>query len=112
MRTAFTILTLIFLTSQGRAENVRVDILGAGAVSCATWLSTPTSELHGESWILGFWTGSNWVALTYGAERNVGYSTDNLGLIGEVKKRCLNSPSQSVELVVVGVFNDFFKEGK
>jgi hypothetical protein len=67
--------------------------MGAGAVSCATWLSTPTSKLQGESWILGFWTGSNWVALTVGAKRIVGYSTDNLGIIGEVKKRCLKTPA-------------------
>ena len=112
MRTAFALLSLFFLTTQSKAETFKVETLGAGAASCATWLSSPTSERQGEQWILGFWTGSNWVALTYGTKRNVGYSTDNLGLIGEVKKRCLNSPSQTLGTIVTDVFNQFFKAGR
>ena len=112
MRNAFTMFTLVFLTTQCEAETFKVDTMGLGAVSCAGWLSTPASEIQGRSWILGFWAGSNWVALTYGAKENVGHSTDGPGIIGEVKKRCLNSPSENLEGVIIDVFNDFMKAGK
>ena len=112
MRTVFTLFTLVFLTTQSEAETLTMDTWGAGTVSCATWLSTSVSEIQGQHWILGFWTGSNWVAITYGAKGSVGHSTDGHGVIGEIKKRCLNSPSDTLGVVTAAVFNEFVKAGK
>ena len=112
MRTVSTLFTLVLLTTHSEAETFSVDTMGPGAVSCARWLSNSVSEIQGQSWILGFWAGSNWVALTYGAKRNVGHSTDGPSIIGEVKKRCLNSPSETLGGVTIDVFNEFVKSGK
>ena len=113
MRPAFTLITLVLLTAQSKADTTNLLTFGIGQSSCAKWLSTPALEIEGNDWILGFWTGVNVGTFFAGGGRgNIGHSTDAFGIIGEVKKLCLNSPSQLVSTTASVVFHEFVKAGK
>ena len=111
MRLAITALSLAMLTIPSAAKTGILD-LGTGTESCAAWLATPYSESAGTSWILGFWTGANWGTQMGGGSGDVGSTTDNLGIIGEVKKRCMNSPSNNIANTAADVFGEFVKARK
>lgn len=85
---------------------------GAGSISCATWLSGSEAEVQGEQWIFGYWSGSNIAAaLTY-RRGDVGASTDQPGIIGEIRKICLDRPSASLLAVTGEVYRRFLREGR
>jgi hypothetical protein len=65
-------------------------LFGIGTVSCANWLSTPFNQNEGNIWILGYWSGRNDENTV---NHNVGIDTDAQGIIGEVRKICVERPS-------------------
>jgi hypothetical protein len=98
------------LPAQGEPAPMKLTTTGGiGVRSCATWLANADSEDHGSQWLLGFWSGSN----VYKAGRGtVGSSTDGLGIIETVKKKCRAQPSATLMSVAVQLFNEFDREGK
>ena len=86
--------------------------VGSGNESCATWLATPLSENNAKDWIFGFWSGENLGIVANGLIGHVGHTTDALGIIGEVKKVCMNTPSESLATAVSEVFINFLKADK
>jgi len=73
---------------------------------------SPTTFRDGSEWIWGFWTGANAVS---GASRiadgKVGHSTDNLGIVGEVRKLCEAEPSIHLFAAAGRTFNRFRDAG-
>ncbi|MEO9168388.1 MAG: hypothetical protein ABI230_08295 [Aestuariivirga sp.] len=112
MRSVLTLIILVLLGPQCKAETLNIYMVGMGQGSCAKWLSTPALEIQGNDWILGFWTGSNLGTSSSGGSGITGHTTDAYGIIGEVKKRCINSPSQLLGGVAAGVFNEFAKANR
>lgn len=92
MRKIALITTLLLATTGAHAEGAWA--VGRGNDSCATWLSSPANEIAGVDYILGFWTGLNIAAPT--GSHGVGFSTDNAGIVGEVRRICRLSPSSSL----------------
>ena len=86
--------------------------LASDACSCATWLASSASEAEGSAWLLGFWTGTNYGAALAGQGGQIGVSTDALGIIGEVKRRCLNNPANTLMHEAVGLYLEFERAGK
>jgi hypothetical protein len=94
---AALICTAAVCASSGQDTKVSVDMMGIGGLSCAHWRSTPALRLEGTIWIYGFWTGLNYVAAASGqTERKV----DTAAVVVEVKKRCLQLPSQTLASAV------------
>jgi hypothetical protein len=91
------------------AQPMELRVSGLGRASCATWLADKASENEGMAWILGFWTGANALDPAGGT---VGKSTDNLGIIAEVKRRCLEAPSEALVGVVSPMFVQFRDAGR
>ena len=112
MRFAFICLSLVLLSVSTKAQTTQFETWGSGNESCATWLATPLSEINAEDWIFGFWSGENLGISLNGSIGNVGHTTDALGIIGEVKKVCTNTPSMSLATAVSKVFFDFSKANK
>lgn len=90
MRKIAIITTLLLTTTGARAEHLS---FGMGVGSCATWLSTPSSESRGGSYVTGMWTGLN--AANSTGRHTVGDTTDGFGIIAEVKKTCGEQPSMA-----------------
>ena len=111
MRLSITILSLAMLAIPSAAENGNYIVRGTGTESCAAWLATTYSETAGADWVLGFWTGVS-VGVREGKGGKVGSTTDNLGIIGEIKKRCMTSPSAQLERTALDVFVEFLKAKK
>lgn len=85
----------------------------SGHQSCATWLSSPSSENAGSHWVLGFWSGKNMeAALSNPAAGRVGSSTDNAGVVGEVKLTCQSRPSLSLVAATLETYERFKSEGR
>ena len=82
---------------------VSVDMMGIGGMSCAHWQSTQALRLEGTIWIYGFWTGLNYVAAASGqAESKV----DTAAVLVEVKKTCVQRPSQVLASAVRTAYLD------
>lgn len=89
-----------------------VQVRGDGGLSCATWLSTQTAYGYGNEWVWGFWTGANAVSAAAGTtDGKVGRSTDNLGIVGEVRKICEAEPSIHLFAAAARTFNRFRDAG-
>jgi hypothetical protein len=43
------------------AQPVSTLLLGIGRQSCAAWMANARSEAEGSAWLLGFWTGANFL---------------------------------------------------
>src|ERR1700761_1995081 len=77
--------------------DVSVGMIGAGAMSCARWRSTPQHLSEGTVWIYGFWTGLNYVA----AASDQGQAKiDETTVVAEVKKTCAGQTSQTLASAV------------
>lgn len=87
----------------------RVFVMGMGRSSCATWLADASSEAEGNVWLLGFWTGSN---VGNSKAGTVGHSTDARGILGSVKKKCLEDPAATVFSVASDLFDQFQRDGR
>ena len=112
MRFAFICLSLVLLSVSTKAQTAKFSTRGSGNESCATWLATPLSEINARDWIFGFWSGENLGISANGSIGNVGHTTDALGIIGEVKKVCMKTPSMPLATAVSKVFIDFLKADK
>ena len=112
MRIAASVVIIAALTVSAVAEGFSVRISDIELRSCATWLANPSSETEGGGWIIGFWAGTNYGAALAGQGRNVGVSTDVFDIIGEVKRRCLNNPANTLMREAVGLYLEFERAGK
>jgi hypothetical protein len=98
-----TVLCLAFCGWEARAQNDAVWFWGIGQHSCANWLSNgPAAENAGENWIWGFWSGLNVFSNT---NRVVGHGVDAAGIMGEIKKVCIDHPSANVFQAVRQVYD-------
>ena len=90
-----------------------VSTFGVGySESCAAWLSSPTKEAEGFTWIVGFWTGRNAGHADRGGPSTVGHSTDGWGFVGEIKKVCQGEPSTPLMGAAMRGYQDFQREGR
>lgn len=64
-----------------------------GQMSCAAWLADAGHRAIGEWWLLGFVSGANFGVPDH---RVVGNSTDQFGVIGEVRLICQAEPSTTL----------------
>jgi len=103
-----TAVLLSMMTVPVNAQATMVYSLGDGQESCANWLSSPSNEVYGGTWILGFWTAGN----AFGQTGQVGSSTDGAGIIASVKQLCLSDPALNLMLATYTVFNRFAKAGR
>ena len=94
------------LCSVARAEESRVavQLSGIGALTCAHWRSTPATRAEGIVWILGFWSGLNYVAA---ASEQVQPKAAEKQVIAEVARICAADPSQVLASVTWAVYVDF-----
>lgn len=77
-----------------------VQIYGMGSISCATaW--QPENARASSDWVLGLWSGRNFE----GSSSMVGASTDQAGIVGEVKLACEKAPSDSLVHATIEVYN-------
>lgn len=81
---------------------------GMGIRSCAAWLQNDASEITGNNWILGYWTGMN----ESNANHAVGNSTDALGIFGEIKKTCTEDPALSLREATASAYWSFDTIGR
>ena len=109
MRIALGLPIAAICCAQALAQPKELRVSGIGRVSCATWLADKASENEGVAWILGYWTGANALDEAGGT---VGDSTDNLGIIAEAKRRCLDAPSETLMGVVGPMFVQFRDAGR
>src|SRR5882757_2061672 len=92
-RICFLLLGAGLLSSAARAEESRVAVQlnGIGTLSCAHWRSSAASRAEGTVWILGFWSGLNYVAA---ASEQSQPGAGEKQVIAEVVKLCTRDPSQ------------------
>jgi len=107
-RISFLLLGAGLLSSIARAEESRVTVqlTGIGALTCAHWRSTPATRAEGTVWILGFWSGLNYVAAA--SDQSQPKSTEKQ-VIAEVTRICATDPSQVLASVTWAVYVDFSK---
>src|ERR1700739_4393416 len=89
----------------GTAEEgkVPVQMKGIGSLSCAHWRSTPATRTEGTIWILGFWTGLNYVAAA--SEQNQP-NVNETEMMSQVEKVCALHPSQVLASAVWKAYLD------
>ena len=94
------------LASVAHAEEskVAVQLSGIGALTCAHWRSTAATRAEGTVWILGFWSGLNYVAAA--SEQRQPKSSEKQ-VIAEVARICATDPSQILASVTWAVYVDF-----
>ena len=110
---AFMILVAPFrLHAQSSDMNTLIRSYGLAGSSCATWLSSPTSVYGGSQWIFGFWSGLNQQTVFDGGQGSVGKSTDQAGIVAEVKKVCSEEPSSQLQDAAGKVFYRFQRLGR
>jgi hypothetical protein len=73
------------------AQQVSVEMLGIGSMSCTHWQSSQARRSEGTIWIYGFWTGVNYVAAASGQPQS---KADTAAVLAEVGKICAQRPSQ------------------
>jgi hypothetical protein len=81
------------LSSVAKAEESRVGVQlsGIGTLTCAHWRSSAATRAEGTVWILGFWSGLNYVAA---ASEQSQPNVNEKQVISEVVKLCASDPSQ------------------
>ncbi len=117
LRLAFAVFAASFVAGRAMAQSSVPGGFYAygygGGISCATWLSSPSSEQTGREWLLGYWTGMNAAAARGGSHNGgVGESTDVNGIVGEVRLVCEQEPSRSLIAATQDVFLRFRREGR
>jgi hypothetical protein len=85
---------------------VSVGMTGIGGMSCTYWRATKEHQLEGTVWIYGFWTGLNYVAA---ASEQPQSGTDTAEIVADVKKRCVQAPSQTLASAVWNAYLEFNK---
>ncbi len=107
-------LFLVLAVGPARADDpgTMIQIMGLGTVSCATWLQTPTNKTRGEQWVFGFFSGANEFSAIAGENGMVSESTDQPGLIAEVKKICDEEPSKLLIDAAATVYFSMRKAGR
>jgi hypothetical protein len=104
-----TLLVLLLAVGEAHASDTQpFYVMGIGRVSCASWLSDRNSEVEGNAWILGFWSGGNF----YSDDHGVGANTDPMGVLATIKKNCLDAPADSLIAVTAKTFKAFANEGR
>jgi hypothetical protein len=83
-------ITLAAATPEIFKSDSNMTIYGAGSNSCALGFA-PKRESETFTWIMGFWSGINAV---YGTEGPI--RVDGQGIVGEVKKLCIDNPSMMI----------------
>jgi hypothetical protein len=85
-------LALVVFAAPASADQVM--IAGIGSKSCTYWTSTPVLKSEGEKWVLGFWSGLNYVASVTKDQNQLIIDPDKM--LAEIKKMCTQRPSQSL----------------
>jgi hypothetical protein len=103
------VLCVILLCSRVNAEEAPVAVLmkGIGSLSCAHWRSTRATRTEGIIWILGFWTGLNYVAA---ASEQTQPKADEREIVTEVEKSCAQRSSQALGSAVWTAYLNFTKK--
>jgi hypothetical protein len=72
-------------------------LFGAGNWNCRHWLSSPTTEKEGGSWILGWWTATN-----QGNAKNhfVGDKIGEADILSGIRARCQTKPQMALSNAV------------
>ncbi|MFG1377897.1 hypothetical protein [Xanthobacter autotrophicus] len=114
MRLAMLATVMALFIVQAHAESYRFNaqVWGIGGRSCASWLANSISEAEGSAWVLGYWTGRNFGAAVARKNGTVGATTDPSGVIGEVRKRCVNNPASTLLTEVEHLYFEFNKKGR
>ncbi|HET7886898.1 MAG TPA: hypothetical protein VFL62_11790 [Bradyrhizobium sp.] len=101
----FLLLGMGLCVSMAKAEESRVAVQlnGIGALTCAHWRSTAATRAEGVIWILGFWSGLNYVAA---ASDQSQAKLSEKQLIAEVARICATDPSQVLASVTWSVYVD------
>ena len=94
---------LLASTAHAEESRVAVQLSGIGALTCAHWRSTAATRAEGVVWILGFWSGLNYVAAA--SEQGQPKSTEKQ-VIAEVARICATDPSQILASVTWAVYVD------
>jgi hypothetical protein len=99
-------LCVILLCSPVKAEETKVAVLmkGIGSLSCAYWRSTKATRTEGTIWILGFWTGLNYVAA---ASEQAQPNAEETEMMTEVERACTQHPSQVLASAVWSAYIKF-----
>jgi hypothetical protein len=74
-------------------------------ISCRKWLTE--SYGVGAVWIAGYWTGRN-----IDGARTIGHTTDQNGIIAEVRLACEAEPALSLVGAASRVYKRFFQDGR
>ena len=89
--------------------NDQVTFYGLGTLSCATWQSDQVEQNRGNQWIFGYFSAVNLWGTTRGS---VGGSTDQPGLVAEVKKQCDARPSAQLWVATDQVYRAMLARGQ
>jgi len=102
-RILFLFLGAGLLSSVARAEEFRVAVQlnGIGTLTCSHWRSTAATRAEGTVWILGFWSGLNYVAA---ASEQSQPNVSEKQVIAEVVKFCTSDPSQVLASAAWGAY--------
>lgn len=97
------------LCSISHAEEARVAVQmeGIGSQTCSHWRSTRATRTEGVIWILGFWTGLNYVAA---ASEQAQPSAGETALIAAVEKVCARSPTELLATAAWMAYLDLSKK--
>jgi|SRR5580704_1544003 hypothetical protein len=82
---------LLTPVAQAEESRVGVQLSGIGTLTCAHWRSSAATRAEGTVWILGFWSGLNYVAA---ASEQSQPNVSEKQVIAEVVKQCTSDPSQ------------------
>jgi hypothetical protein len=98
--------TLPCLPSVADEAKVAVQMKGIGSLTCAHWRSTSATRTEGTIWLLGFWTGLNYVAA---ASEQAQPDVNETEMIARVEKICAQRPSQVLASAVWRAYLNFNK---
>jgi hypothetical protein len=104
----FTLIAVL-LCQPSRAEDAKVTVQmkGIGSLTCAHWRSTQATRAEGTVWILGFWSGLNYVAA---ASEQAQPKADETEMMAHVEKACAHRPSQILASAVWTAYLDSNKK--
>ena len=96
------------LPSPARAQAPGLQVYGPGNVSCATYLADRSLRINADGWILGFWTGMNFLNE---ANHTVGKSTEPRGIVAEVTNVCRAQPTIPLYKTEKQVYDQWKSDG-
>ena len=95
MKLALTALLLFSITGVPSAMSADpIMIAGIGRQTCTYWRSTSELKAEGEKWVLGFWSGLNYVAAVTKEQNQL--IIDPQEMLDAVEKMCMERPLQSL----------------